>query len=269
MQHLDLATQLLQPINRGISRGPPSRAALASALASMRSPLRSPLRLCTERVIIPARDYPCVVWLPRHVVAALLTSCPARVAIAWRAQVPQRPAHTMKLMIFLLISLLLATSVEASKKKCTKCTKKFEAAEKKFEAAEKKFKAAEKKFNKCKTNCPSPPPHAPPSSPPSPPPPSPPLPLAPPSPPLAPPSYKFASKDYLQQAILVSDANPALAEVRYGPIAGWDVSGITDMSWLFREFEDFNADISNWNTSRVTDISFMFDVRSAARALSP
>ena len=154
----------------------------------------------------------------------------------------------MKLMIMLLISLLLATGVEAagSKKKCTKC-------EKKFKKAEKKFKAEEAKFKKCVTTqlCPSPPP------------------LVPPSPPLAPPSYKFASKDYLQQAILVSDANPALAEVRYGPIAGWDVSGITDMSWLFREFEDFNADISNWNTSRVTDISFMFDVRSAARALSP
>merc|ERR1712106_131314 len=54
-------------------------------------------------------------------------------------------AHTMKLMILLLISLLLATSVEAGKKKCTKCTNKFE--------------AAKKKFNKCerKASCPSPP----------------------------------------------------------------------------------------------------------------
>ena len=51
----------------------------------------------------------------------------------------------MKLMILLLISLLLATSVEAGKKKCTKCTNKFE--------------AAKKKFNKCerKASCPSPP----------------------------------------------------------------------------------------------------------------
>jgi len=60
----------------------------------------------------------------------------------------------MKLMILLLISLLLATSVEAGKKKCTKCTKKFE--------------AAKKKFNKCeRKNCPSPPPASPPAPPPS------------------------------------------------------------------------------------------------------
>ena len=53
-------------------------------------------------------------------------------------------AHTMKLMTLLLISLLLATGVEASKKKCSKC--------------DKKFKAAEKKFKKCvkKNKCPSP-----------------------------------------------------------------------------------------------------------------
>ena len=52
----------------------------------------------------------------------------------------------MKLMIILLISLLLATSVEAgNKKKCTKCTNKLE--------------AAKKKFNKCerKGSCPLPP----------------------------------------------------------------------------------------------------------------
>ena len=58
----------------------------------------------------------------------------------------------MKLMIMLLISLLLATSVEAGKKKCTKC-------EAKFEKAKKKFEEAERKFNKCKflktTNCPT------------------------------------------------------------------------------------------------------------------
>ena len=173
-------------------------------------------------------DFRVAASVPQHLrLPTLARSPPAS------CRLPTHSAHMMKLMIFLLISLLLATSVEASKKKCTKCTKKFEAAERKFIQCKKK-------------SCPSP------------------------SPPLAPPSYKFASKDYLQQAILVSDANPALAEVRYGPIAGWDVSGITDMSWLFREFEDFNADISNWNTSRVTDISFMFDVRSsAARALSP
>ena len=49
----------------------------------------------------------------------------------------------------------------------------------------------------------------------------------------------------------------------YGPTAAWDVSGITDMSLLFYNLKDFNADISSsWNTSGVTDMSYMFRVRS-------
>ena len=145
----------------------------------------------------------------------------------------------MKLMIMLLISLLLATDVQAagSKKKCTKC---------------------ERKFNKCKkTHCPSPSP-----------------PLAPPSPPLAPPSssppyIKFTSKDSLEKAVQALNKKPAEAEKKYGPIATWDVSGITDMSALFFSNTKFNADISNWDTSRVTNMGYMFQVRSAARALPP
>ena len=141
----------------------------------------------------------------------------------------------MKLMIMLLISLLLATGVEAGKKKCTKCTKKFEAAERKFIQCKKK-------------SCPSPSP-----------------PLAPPSPPLAPPSPPpgtFTSKDSLKKAVKAFNKKPAKAEKQYGPIAGWDVSGITDMSYLFSESEDFNANISSWDTSGVTDMRFMFYVRS-------
>ena len=135
----------------------------------------------------------------------------------------------MKLMILLLISLLLATGVEAagSKKKC-------------------------KKYNKyVEKNCPSPAP-APPA--------------APPSPPVA---FTFTSKKSLEKAVKAFDKKPAKAEKKYGPIAGWDVSGITDMSALFYYKTKFNADISNWDTSGVTDMGAMFNVRSAARALPP
>ena len=151
----------------------------------------------------------------------------------------------MKLMILLLISLLLATGVEAgSEKKCKKCTKKF---------------------NQCvKKSCPSPPP-------------APPPPAAPPSPPAQPPpppgptkaAGTFTSKDSLMKAVTAFNKKPAKAEKKYGPIAGWDVSGITDMSGLFYKMTKFNADISNWDTSGVTDMSAMFEVRSAARALPP
>eukprot|EP00964_Phaeocystis_antarctica_P127716 scaffold91423_cov60-Phaeocystis_antarctica.AAC.2 len=149
----------------------------------------------------------------------------------------------MKLMIMLLISLLLAADVEAagSKKKCKTCEAKFE--------------KAERKFNQCKKkSCPSPSP-----------------PLAPPSPPLAPPSKQpgstFTSKGSLKKAVKAFHKKPAKAEEKYGPIAGWDVSGITDMSGLFVS-TDFNADISNWDTSGVTNMASMFLVRSP-RVLCP
>ena len=148
------------------------------------------------------------------------------------------------------ISMEPAFGMEAAvSKKCTKC-------EAKFNQAEKKFKAAEKKFNKCqKTNCPSSP-----------------SPLAPPSPPLAPPSPvkgTFTSKDSLKEAVQAFNKKPSKAEKKYGPIAGWDVSGITDMNELFSGMANFNADISNWDTSGVTSMGEMFKVRSHRACPAP
>ena len=55
---------------------------------------------------------------------------------------------------------------------------------------------------------------------------------------------------------------------KYGPIADWCVSAVTDMSYLFELLGRFNGDISSWDTSKVTDMNHMFRVRSA-RALAP
>ena len=46
--------------------------------------------------------------------------------------------------------------------------------------------------------------------------------------------------------------DPATAKAQYGPIASWDTSEITDMSWLFLNKANFNGDISRWDVSSVT-----------------
>eukprot|EP00964_Phaeocystis_antarctica_P055512 scaffold32656_cov108-Phaeocystis_antarctica.AAC.3 len=116
-------------------------------------------------------------------------------------------------------------------------------------------------------------PSSPPPPSPSPPPPSPSQPPPPPpqspSPPLSPRAYTytFTTKASLKTAVQAYNANPTAAIATYGPIADWDVSAITDMSELFYNLRNFNADISNWDTSVVTNMDSMFWVRSA-RALA-
>ena len=43
-----------------------------------------------------------------------------------------------------------------------------------------------------------------------------------------------------------------------GDISKWNVSKVTDMSFMFDYFKSFNQDISNWNVSNVTDMTYMF-----------
>ena len=42
------------------------------------------------------------------------------------------------------------------------------------------------------------------------------------------------------------------------PIGDWDVSSVTDMSYMFREAISFNQPIGDWDVSSVTNMSFMF-----------
>ena len=85
----------------------------------------------------------------------------------------------------------------------------------------------------------------------------------------SPPPYKFTSKDSLKEAVQAFNANPASAEKKYGPIADWDVSNVSDMSHLFDNLEDFNEHISNWITSGVTTMERMFYVRFTRVPLAP
>ena len=62
----------------------------------------------------------------------------------------------------------------------------------------------------------------------------------------------------IRTALRVWFADPAAAKAKYGPIASWDTSGITDMYMLFYGRKDFNEDISRWNVSNVVSMNFMF-----------
>ena len=52
-------------------------------------------------------------------------------------------------------------------------------------------------------------------------------------------------------------ADPAAAKARYGPIASWDVSEVTDLSDLFEFQAGFNEDLSRWNVSSVVTMRGM------------
>ena len=36
----------------------------------------------------------------------------------------------------------------------------------------------------------------------------------------------------------------------YGPMKDWDMSEVTDISWLFYQMGSLNADLSSWDVSR-------------------
>ena len=62
----------------------------------------------------------------------------------------------------------------------------------------------------------------------------------------------------IRTAARVWFADPAAAKARYGPIASWDVSEVTDLSNLFEDQAGFNEDLSRWNVSNVEYMSSMF-----------
>jgi hypothetical protein len=92
--------------------------------------------------------------------------------------------------------------------------------------------------------------------------------------PLDAPHYQVASinKSLAVDAWINSQSNKAKrtkAVNKYGNIAEWDTSSVTDMSNLFRDDQSFDDDISMWDVSNDTNMSGMFCVlRCSTRTLA-
>jgi surface protein len=70
--------------------------------------------------------------------------------------------------------------------------------------------------------------------------------------------FKPETKDALQAAVDLWVSSPESTEATYGHISGWDVSLITDMSYLFQNKTTFNDNIGDWDVSSVTGMWNMF-----------
>ena len=75
--------------------------------------------------------------------------------------------------------------------------------------------------------------------------------------------YKFYTKYQLNTAVDLWISSEASATNTYGDINTWDVSVITDFSYLFFNSTTFNSDISNWDVSSGNNFSYMFHFASA------
>jgi surface protein len=79
------------------------------------------------------------------------------------------------------------------------------------------------------------------------------------------PLKKFADLAELKLAVMAcSGEDPTCGECPrteevYGLFSDWDVSEVTDISFLFKNLPYFNGNVSKWNTVKVTDMTGMFD----------
>merc|ERR1719487_2444136 len=75
------------------------------------------------------------------------------------------------------------------------------------------------------------------------------------------PSFSPQSKVELKSAVgayLELSPKGDCSDCPHGPIGEWDVSGVTDMSGMFRDAPAFNGDISKWDVSNVRNMFGMF-----------
>lgn len=64
--------------------------------------------------------------------------------------------------------------------------------------------------------------------------------------------------DNIHRLVKAWRRNPECMEEALGHIRNWDVSAVTNMSYLFYN-SSFNEDISDWDVSKVTNMKSMFE----------
>jgi surface protein len=74
----------------------------------------------------------------------------------------------------------------------------------------------------------------------------------------SPPPPSAQTKEELQDAVDAWCSAPHTALSKFGDISEWDVSGINDMSQLFKGKDTCNPDLSKWDTGKVTNMLGMF-----------
>ena len=77
------------------------------------------------------------------------------------------------------------------------------------------------------------------------------------------PIFQPQTKAELQAAVDSWVYDPINAYDTYGEINTWDVSSVTDMSFMFAQASTFNQDLGDWDVSSVTDMSYMFNYASS------
>ena len=68
-----------------------------------------------------------------------------------------------------------------------------------------------------------------------------------PPPPPPPPLTDATIRDAVRDALAAG--GPEYAHPGHGPIAGWDVRNVTDMSGMFSNAASFDGDLSGWDVS--------------------
>ena len=71
-------------------------------------------------------------------------------------------------------------------------------------------------------------------------------------------SQELITQENIHEVVDAWFSNPYLTEAQYGHISDWDVSNVTNLSYLFDYATIFNEDISNWDVSSVTNMNSMF-----------